>query len=103
MHQLQIPESRAGSDNAVPGEPSQLPGEVALQRSLAAFSRRRISLPVPHSSKVCLSLAVNRLSLHCSFATSERFTLVDQPTIMLRSVSQPSAKTRITCGTTNRT
>jgi branched-chain amino acid transport system substrate-binding protein len=34
--------------------------------------------------------------------TSARSTFVDQPTIMLRSVSHPSAKTRITCGTTKR-
>src|SRR5262249_34986174 len=35
--------------------------------------------------------------------SSDLCTFVDQPTIMLRSVSQPSARTRITCGTTKRT
>src|SRR5215470_286016 len=34
---------------------------------------------------------------------SDLCVLVDQPTIMLRRVSQPSARTRITCGTTNST
>src|ERR1035438_4337926 len=85
-----------------PRSHSQLVGEVALQRSFAAFSRRQISLRVPYGSKVCLSLVVN-LFFHCSFAmASDRFTLVDQPTIMLRSVSHPSAKTKITCGTTKK-
>jgi hypothetical protein len=46
----------------------------------------------------------NRSLPYCSCAVnSGRFTRVDQPTIMLRSVSHPSAKTRITCGTTKRT
>src|SRR5712691_456112 len=50
-----------------------------------------------------LPVLMNWLSPQCSFAMgSDRFTLVDQPTIMLRSVSHPSAKTRITCGTTKR-
>src|SRR4029077_18028542 len=97
--QPQTPENRAGSDNAGPQKPSQLPGEVALPKSVEAFSRIQISLPIPPSSKVCLSLAMNRPFPHCSFATtSDRSTLVDQPTIMLRNVSHPSAKTRITCG-----
>src|SRR6202022_2217466 len=85
------------SDNGGRWKLSQLPGEVALQKSSAAFSRRQISLPVPYLSKVC------RPFPHCSFATTpDRSTLVDQPTIMLRNVSHPSAKTRITCGTTKR-
>src|SRR6202043_4111273 len=101
--QPQTPESRAGSDNGGAGERSLSLGEVALQRSFAAFSREQIPLWVPHRSKVCLSPAMNRLSHHCSFAMApDRFTLVDQPTIMLRNVSHPSAKTRITCGTTKR-
>jgi hypothetical protein len=47
---------------------------------------------------------MNRRHFPCSsFATtSDRSTLVDKPTIMLRSVSYPSAKTKITCGTTKR-
>src|SRR6267142_5176409 len=50
-----------------------------------------------------LPVLMNWLSPQCSFAMgSDRFTLVDQPTIMLRSVSHPSATTRITCGTTKR-
>src|SRR5260370_25633978 len=34
--------------------------------------------------------------------TSDRAALVDQPKIILRNVSHPSAKTRITCGPPNR-
>src|SRR5579863_6240420 len=40
---------------------------------------------------------------YCPLAvTSDRFTLADQPTIMPRVVSHPSAKTKITWGTTKR-
>src|ERR1700733_9342932 len=58
---------------------------------------------VQYPSRKYLSVLMSCLSPHCSFAmTSDRSTLVDQPTIMLRSVSHPSAKTRITCGTTKK-
>jgi hypothetical protein len=152
----------AGFDSAGSGEPSQLVGEVALQRSFGAFSRRQIpqqqmkplrlfgvrgplmtrtihqhprvvllllrlgefqwllerqglylqdqplvtsSSPVSikYPSRESLPVLMNCLSPHYSFAmTSDRSTLVDQPAIMLRSGSHPSAKTRITCGTTKR-
>src|SRR5439155_15466451 len=39
--------------------------------------------------------------IHCQ-KSSDLSALVDQPTIMLRSVSHPSAKTRTTWGTTKR-
>src|SRR4051812_23615988 len=47
----------------------------------------------------CERLAVF-LTIHLRRPPTGRSTLVDQPVIMPRSVSQPSAKTRITCGTT---
>src|SRR5580700_4300976 len=104
--QPQTPESRAGSDNGGLGELSQLPEEYALQRSFAAFSWRPISprASFPNPLKVYLSVATSHHHFpYGSFATIPGFsTLVDQPTIMLRSVSHPSAKTRITCGTTKR-
>ncbi len=40
--QPQRTESRAGFDNAGPGEGSHLPEEVALQRDLAVFPRKQI-------------------------------------------------------------
>src|SRR5712671_301368 len=103
-HQRQTTESRAGSDSAGPADRSHLPEEVVLQRDLAVFRRRLIrrqrmepfrwfSIRGPRNRSLpYYSCAVN----------SGRFTRVDQPTIMLRSVSHPSAKTRITCGTTKR-
>src|ERR1700730_987054 len=69
--------------------------------------RPLVTLPSPvsvlYSSKVCLSVVMNRRNFpYGSFVmTPNRSALVDQPTIMLRNVSHPSAKTRITCGTTN--
>src|SRR6202035_3113245 len=73
--QSQTAESRAGSDNAGRGKLSRSLGEVVLQRSFAAFSRRQISLPIPRPSKVYLSVGTNRRHFpHCSFATtSDRF------------------------------
>src|SRR6266478_2483866 len=102
--QPQTTESRAGFDNAGPGERSQLPEEVALQRDLAAFPRRQIRRQRMEPFRwFSIRGSRNRSLPYCSFAAnSDRFTLVDQPTIMLRSVSHPSAKTRITCGTTKR-
>src|SRR5712664_993657 len=102
--QPQTTESRAGSDTAGPGEPSQLPGEVALQRDLVVFPRRQIRRQRMEPFRwFSVRGPRNRPFPHCSFAVnSDRFTRVDQPTIMLRSVSHPSTKTRITCGTTKR-
>src|ERR1700735_1844125 len=65
----------------------------------------RVTLLSPVSVPSKVSVAVSKSRRHFpyrSFATSDRSTLVDQPTIMLRNVSHPSAKTRITCGTTKR-
>src|SRR6266567_6223282 len=159
--QSQTAESRAGSDNAGPGEPSRLLGGGVLQESFAALLRQisqqqmkplrlfavcdllmtrenhlhpLVVLPLHRPSvsrslwgrkeshlqgqssvtlaslvsvlcpsKVYLLVVVSRRHFpypSCA-TTSERSTLVDQPRIMLRSVSHPSAKTRITCGTTN--
>src|SRR5260370_41056391 len=101
----QTKKSRAGSDNAGPGEQSHLLEEVALQRDLAAFPRRQIRRQRMEPLRWFSVRGQRNLSLpYCSRAVnSGRFTRVDQPTMMLRSVSHPSAKTRITCGTTKRT
>src|ERR1700736_2214725 len=58
--------------------------------------------PIPDPSKEDPSVLLNCPFLHRSFRWSRPSTRVDQPTIMLRSVSHPSAKTRITCGTTKK-
>src|ERR1700756_4987961 len=59
--------------------------------------------PSLHSLEMYLPAAVQRDSLQASFSKpSDPFTLADQPTIMLRSVSHPSARTRMTCGKTKR-
>src|SRR5258708_7260223 len=82
----------------------------ASRRSLGredSYLRSRqppVALPSPVSirypSREYFPVLLNCLSLHCSFAvTSGRSTFVDQPTIMLRNVSHPSAQTRIGCGT----
>src|SRR5262249_57616688 len=55
-------------------------------------------------SRACVVRLCRRMfifKLHCQ-KSSDLFTLVDQPTIMLRSVSHPSARTRITWGKTKR-
>ncbi len=103
-HQRQTTESRAGSDSAGPADRSHLPEEVVLQRDLAVFRRRQIQRQRRHPFRwFSIRGPRNRSLPYCSFAVnSDRFTRVDQPTIMLRSVSHPSAKTRITCGTTKR-
>src|SRR5882672_8647594 len=103
-HQRQTTESRAGSDNARPGEQAYLLEEVALQRDLAAFPRRQIRRQRMERLR-WFSVRGRRnrsLPYYSCAVNSGRFTRVDQPTIMLRSVSHPSAKTRITCGTTKR-
>src|SRR6267142_6131839 len=99
--QLQRTESRAAFDNAEPEERSQLPAEVARQRDLAVCPRRQIRRQRMEPFRwFSIRGPRNRSLPYCSFAlNSERFTRVDQPTIMLRNVSHPSAKTRITCGT----
>src|ERR1700676_385678 len=104
-HQHQTTKSHAGSDNAGPGEQSHLLEEVALQRDLAAFPRRQIRRQRMEPLRwFSVRGQRNRSLPYCSCAVnSGRFARVDQPTIMLRSVSHPSAKTRITCGTTKRT
>ena len=104
MRRPQRSESRAGSDNAGPAEPPQLGGEVALERKVSKlFHGDRFHFRFHIRRRCVLFLVVNRSSFHCPSAmVSDRFTRVDQPTIMLRSVSHPSAKTRITCGTTKR-
>src|SRR5712672_2027452 len=103
-HQRQTTESRAGSDSAGPADRSHLPEEVVLQRDLAVFRRRQIRRQRMYPFRwFSISGPRNRSLSYRSFAVnSDRFTRVDQPTIMLRSVSHPSAKTRITCGTTKR-
>src|SRR6266481_3927546 len=102
--QLQRTESRAAFDNAEPEERSQLPTEVARQRALAVFPRRQIRRQRMEPFRwFSIRGPRNRSLPYCSFAlNSEHFTRVDQPTIMLCNVSHPSAKTRITCGTTKR-
>src|SRR5260370_23142042 len=102
--QSQITGSHAAFDNAEPGERSQLPGEVALQTGLAVFPRRQIRrqrmAPLRWFS---VRGPRNRSLPYYSWAVnSGRFTRVDQPTIMLRTVSHPSAKTTMTCRTTQR-
>src|SRR6266481_8952263 len=102
--QHQTTKSRAGSDNAGPGERSHLLEAVARQRDLAVYPRRQIRRQRMEPFRwFSIRGPRNRSLPYCSFAlNSERFTRVDQPTIMLRNVSHPSAKTRITCGTTKR-
>src|ERR1700758_906420 len=61
--------------------------------------------PAPsfHSFEMYLPTAGYRDSRHGSFSKpSDLSTLTDQPTIMLRSVSHPSKRTKITCGKTKR-
>src|SRR5580692_5258291 len=78
------------------------------QKDSCIQDRPLVTLPSPdavlYPSKVYFSVVMNRRHFpYDSFATtSDRSTLVDQPTIMLRNVSQPSAKTRNTCGTTKK-
>src|SRR4029077_7423765 len=75
--------------------------DSCLQERPPATSSHPVSIQSP--SREYLSALANPLSPHYSFAmNSDRSTLVDQPTIMLRNVSQPSAKTRIRCGTTKK-
>src|SRR6266852_2418858 len=102
--QCQTTETRAGSDNAGPAGRSHLLEEVALQRDLAAFPRRQIRRQRMEPFRwFSIRGPRNRSLPYCSFVVnSDRFTRVDQPTIMLRSVSHGSATTRITCGTTKR-
>src|SRR5438552_130523 len=102
--QSQITESRAAFDNAEHEERSQLPAEGALQRDLAVFPLRQIRRQRMEPFRwFSIRDPRNRSLPYSSFAVnSDRFTRVDQPTIMLRNVSHPSAKTRITCGTTKR-
>jgi hypothetical protein len=66
-----------------------------LQGQLLLTSLSPVSVLCP--SKVYLSVVLNRRhSLYDSFATtSDRSTLVDQPTIMLRSVPNPWANDMI--------
>src|ERR1700747_3564985 len=60
--------------------------------------------PSLHSLEMYPSTAGHCDSLQGSFSKpSDPSTLADQPTIMLRSLSQPSTKTRIACGTTDKT
>src|SRR6266403_3563663 len=90
--QRQTKERRAGSADANEQEPSQSSGEAALQRNFPASSSRQIS-----------QLQMDFYFSYRSCAiTSGGSTRVAQPTIMLRKVSHPSAKTRITCGTRKR-
>src|SRR5260370_1631119 len=103
--QPQTTESRAGFDNAGPGERSQLPEEVALQRDLAAFPRRQIRRQRMEPFRwFSIRGSRNRSLPYCSFAVnSARFTLFDQPTTSLRNVSHPPAKTSLTYPTTTTT
>src|SRR6476660_5482468 len=102
--QLQTTKSRACSDNAGLGEQPHLLEEVAPQRDLAVFPRRQIRRQqmAPLRRFSVRSPRNRSLPYYSCAVNSGRFTRVDQPTIMLRSVSHPSAKTRITCGTTKR-
>src|SRR4029077_8591676 len=102
--QHQTTKSRAGSDNAGPGEQSHLLEEAALQTDLAAFPQRQIRRQRMEPPRwFSVRRPRNRsLPYYSCAVNSGRFTRVDQPTIMLRGVSHPSAKTRITCGTTKR-
>src|SRR5450432_151862 len=90
--QRQTIESRAGSDSAGPGEQSHLLEEAALQRDLAAFPRTQIRRQRMEPLRwVSVRGPGNRSLPHYSCAVnSDCFTLIDQPTIMLRSVSHPS-------------
>src|SRR5712671_1949410 len=89
-HQRQTTESRAGSDRTGPADRSHLPEVVALQRDLAVSPRRQIRRQRMEPLR-CFSVRGPRnrsLPYYSCAVNSDRFTLVDQPTIMLRSVAR---------------
>src|SRR5260370_13405529 len=92
-HPLRRAEDRGESNDAKAGEPLPLPPEAVPGRSCwlswgNGFSRGCI---------VRLWRSVFVFKVHCE-KSADLSALVDQPTIMLRSVSHPSAGTKTTYG-----